>query len=117
MDMLTGYAASHQHPFNIFVHMIGIPTIMLGVLIPLSWASTEVGGMTLSLAHAAMIGFFLFYLTLDKVFAVAFIVFALLVAQLAGYISKAPDPGKSRGALFYCRRDVQDTGPQGRSFS
>jgi uncharacterized membrane protein YGL010W len=90
MDMLTGYAASHQHPFNIFVHMIGIPTIMLGVLIPLSWASTEVGGMTLSLAHAAMIGFFLFYLTLDKVFAVAFIVFALLVAQLAGYISTMP---------------------------
>ena len=34
MDMLTGYAAAHQHPFNIFVHMIGIPTIMLGVLIP-----------------------------------------------------------------------------------
>ena len=30
MEMLTGYAASHQHPFNIFVHMIGIPTIMLG---------------------------------------------------------------------------------------
>jgi len=22
MDMLTGYAAAHQHPFNIFVHMI-----------------------------------------------------------------------------------------------
>jgi uncharacterized membrane protein YGL010W len=26
MEMLTGYAASHRHPFNIFVHMIGIPT-------------------------------------------------------------------------------------------
>jgi len=25
MDMLTGYAASHQHPFKLFVHMIGIP--------------------------------------------------------------------------------------------
>jgi len=23
MDMLTGYAASHQRPFNIFVHMVG----------------------------------------------------------------------------------------------
>ena len=33
MSMLTGYAAAHQHPFNIVVHMIGIPTIMLGVLI------------------------------------------------------------------------------------
>jgi uncharacterized membrane protein YGL010W len=37
MDMLTGYAAAHQNPFNIFVHMIGIPTIMFGILIPLTW--------------------------------------------------------------------------------
>ena len=29
--------AAHQHPVNIFVHMIGIPTIMLGVFIALSW--------------------------------------------------------------------------------
>jgi len=35
MDMLTGYAAAHQNPFNIFVHMIGIPAIMFGILIPL----------------------------------------------------------------------------------
>ena len=44
MEMLTGYAASHQHPFNVFVHMIGIPTIMLGVLIPLTWVTIEVNG-------------------------------------------------------------------------
>ena len=37
MEMLTGYAAAHQHPFNIFMHMIGIPTIMLGVLVPMTW--------------------------------------------------------------------------------
>ena len=62
MDMLTGYAAAHQHPFNIFVHMIGIPTIMLGVLIPLTWVGWEVGGLAINLAHIAMAGFFLFYL-------------------------------------------------------
>lgn len=90
MDMLTGYAASHQHPFNIFVHMIGIPTIMLGVLIVLSWARMDVAGITISLAHLAMIGFFLFYLTLDKLFAVVFLVFALLIAQFAGYIGTMP---------------------------
>ena len=64
MDMLTGYAASHQHPFNVFVHMLGIPTIMLGVLIPLTWLGTEIGGIPVNLAHVAMLGFFLFYLTL-----------------------------------------------------
>ena len=90
MEMLTGYAASHQHPFNIFVHMIGIPTILLGVLIPLTWAGVEIGGISINLAHLAMVGFFLFYLTLDRVFAVVFLIFAMLVAQLAGYIGALP---------------------------
>ena len=90
MEMLTGYAASHQHPFNIFVHMIGIPTILLGVLIPLTWAGVEIGGISINLAHVAMVGFFLFYLTLDRLFAVVFLIFALLVAQLAGYIGALP---------------------------
>ena len=90
MEMLTGYAASHQHPFNVFVHMLGIPTIMLGVLIPLTWLGTDIAGVTVNLAHLVMLGFFLFYLTLDAVFAVAFLVFALLVAQLAGYIGAQP---------------------------
>lgn len=90
MDMLTGYAASHQHPFNVFVHMLGIPTIMLGVLIPLSWFGVEVSGIVLNLAHVAMIGFFLFYLTLDKLFAIVFLIFALLMAGLAGVIGELP---------------------------
>jgi uncharacterized membrane protein YGL010W len=88
MDMLTGYAASHQHPFNIFVHMIGIPTIMLGVFIPLAWVGIEVGGFSLNLAHVLLLGFFLFYLTLDKTFALVFLVFAFLIAQFAGYLSE-----------------------------
>ena len=90
MDMLTGYAASHQHPFNIFVHMIGIPSIMLGVLIPLTWVSTEIGDLTVSLAHVVMIGFFFFYLTLDRLFAIAFLVFALLLTQIAATIGTLP---------------------------
>ena len=90
MDMLTGYAAAHQHPFNIFVHMIGIPTIMFGVLIPLSWFGWEVGGFNLNLAHVAMAGFFLFYLTLDKPFAVVFLIVALMIAQFAGYVGQLP---------------------------
>ncbi len=90
MDMLTGYAASHQHPFNVVVHAIGIPTIMLGVLIPLTWASVEIGGITVNLAHLAMLGFFAFYWSLDTQFAVAFLVLALLIAELAGVIGAMP---------------------------
>ena len=87
MDMLTGYAASHQHPVNIFVHMIGIPTIMLGVLIPLSWISIDVRGVSFSLAHLVVFGFFLFYLTLDVLFAAVFLVFGFGLTIIAGMIA------------------------------
>lgn len=89
MDMLTGYAAAHRHPFNVFVHMIGIPTIVLGVLIPLTWVGIDAGSLQISLAHALVLGFFLFYLTLDWVFAVVFLLFAMLLAQLATYLGGA----------------------------
>ncbi len=90
MEMLTGYAAAHQHPFNVFVHMIGIPVIMMGALIPVSWISLELAGVSINLAHLAMIGFSMFYLTLDKQFAVVFLVFSLLIAQLATYLGTYP---------------------------
>lgn len=93
MDMLTGYAAAHRHPFNIFVHMIGIPTIMLGVLIPLTWWSIEIGSLQLSLAHGLVLAFFLFYLTLERLFAVVFLLLAMLLAQFATYLGGATIAG------------------------
>lgn len=90
MDMLTGYAASHRHPVNVFVHLIGIPTIMFGVLIPLTWVGVDIGSVHLSLAHVVILGFFGFYLTLDALFAAAFLVVALLMAQLAAYVGEKP---------------------------
>ncbi len=91
MEMLTGYAASHQHPVNVFVHMIGIPTIMLGVLIPLTWVEFQLaGGLRLNLAHVVVIAFFAFYATLDLVFALAFLLLASLLAVLAQRIGALP---------------------------
>jgi len=87
MEMLTGYAASHQHPVNIIVHMIGIPTIMLGVLIPFSWMTIEIGDISFTPAHLVVLGFFLFYLTLDVVFAVVFLILGLALSVLAGWIA------------------------------
>lgn len=92
MDMLTAYAAAHQHPMNIFVHMLGIPTIMLGALIPLSWVDTSIGGFSISLAQLLVLGFFLFYRTLDRWFALVFLVAGLLLAALAAYIGAKPVP-------------------------
>lgn len=90
MEMLTGYAASHQHPFNIFVHMVGIPTIMLGVLIPLTWVGFEVNEFHFYLAHVLIVGFFLFYLTLDVIFAVVFAVGAYFLTILAIKLGSYP---------------------------
>ncbi len=83
MKMLTGYAAAHQHPFNVAVHLIGIPTIMLGVFIPLSWFAIEIGPFTATLAHLVLFATFLFYMTLDKTFALVFLIFGFGLAALA----------------------------------
>lgn len=103
MDMLTGYAASHQHPFNVFVHLVGIPTIMLGVLVPLTWAEMQVAGLRLNLAHVFVLGFFAFYATLDLVFALAFLVLASLLAVLAERIGGLPTgtAGTIAAACFF----------------
>jgi uncharacterized membrane protein YGL010W len=90
LEMLTGYAASHQHPVNIAVHMVGIPTIMLGVLIPLSWMTLAIGEFSVTPAFAVVVGFFLFYLTLDVLFAVVFLVFGIALAVLAAWIAALP---------------------------
>jgi uncharacterized membrane protein YGL010W len=83
MDMLTGYAAAHQHPVNVGIHLVCIPVIMLGVLIVLSWARIESGDFSINLAYIAVFGMFLFYLTLDVLFALVFLLFGLLIAFLA----------------------------------
>lgn len=90
MHMLIGYASAHQHPFNVAVHMIGIPTIMLGVFIAFSWASIDVGDVTVNGAHLATLVLFIFYLTLDVTFACVFLLYAIPVSWIATVIGAAP---------------------------
>ena len=95
MEMLTGYAAAHQHPFNIAVHMVGIPTIMLGVFIPLTWLAIEAFDYRLTAAQIAVIGMFVFYMTLDRVFGLVFLVAGSLVALLADALGNLGQPTSS----------------------
>jgi len=90
MDMLIGYAAAHQHPFNIAVHMIGIPVIMLGVFIALSWIRMDLGTISLNGAHIATFILFAFYFSLDKVFSLVFLLFAAPIAYFATQIGLEP---------------------------
>jgi len=103
MDMLSGYAAAHQHPFNIGVHLIGIPVIMLGVLIPLSWADLEINGFSVTLAQFLVVAMFAFYMTLDRIFASVFLLFGLLLAALADFLGDIGQPtsGIIAAAAFF----------------
>ncbi len=100
MEMLTGYAASHQHPFNVLVHMIGIPVIMLGVMIPLSWVEISIEDFSFSLAHVLVVGFFLFYVTLDLWFALVFLIAGFLMELLASGLGTLP--GNSGWIIAAC---------------
>jgi uncharacterized membrane protein YGL010W len=103
MDMLTGYASAHQHPFNVAVHMIGIPTIMLGAFIALSWLNTEIAGMVVNGAHLAALILFVFYFTLDKLFSLVFMLYAVPVAYFATIIGAEPmaTSGTVAAATFF----------------
>ena len=103
MHMLTGYAAAHQHPFNVAVHLIGIPIIMLGVSIPLTWVAIEIGDFRVTLAQGLVFGIFAFYMTLDRIFALVFLVFGLLIVFLASMIGAMdrPTAGMIAAAAFF----------------
>lgn len=103
MQMLTGYAAAHQHPFNVAVHLIGIPIIMLGVSIPLTWVAIEIGDFRITLAQGLVFGMFAFYMTLDRVFASVFLIFGLAIVFLATMIGTMdrPTAGMIAAAAFF----------------
>lgn len=90
LEMLVGYAAAHQHPFNVFVHMIGIPVILLGVLVALSWVTIEVETVRFTLAHVVIVGLFVFYATLDGVFALTFLVLGIALSWVAAQLAALP---------------------------
>lgn len=103
MEMLTGYAASHQHPFNVLVHMIGIPTIMFGVLIPLSWLRIDFPAFSVNAAQITLIAFVAFYFTLDALFAIVFAVIGAMLTYFAMQVGTAPLPvsGSIAAACFF----------------
>lgn len=90
MEMLVGYAAAHQHPFNVGLHLVGIPVIMLGLMIPLSWLSITTVFATVNGAQLTALAFFAFYLTLDVAFAVVFLIGSLALAHLATQLGGYP---------------------------
>lgn len=90
LDMLTGYAASHRHPVNVTVHMIGIPSIMFGALIALSWFTIGVNEYSINFAWLLVFAFSLFYATLDFLFAIVFLAVAAIMTWIATLVGDLP---------------------------
>jgi uncharacterized membrane protein YGL010W len=63
---------------------------MLGIFIPLTWVGFEVNEFHFYLAHVVVAGFFLFYLTLDLIFAVVFALGGYILTMLAVRLGTYP---------------------------
>lgn len=101
MNMLAGYAAAHQHPVNIAVHLVGIPVIMLGIFIPMTRVTVGIEGFGLNLAQITVIAMFVFYLTLDWIFAVVFLVLGAAIQILASKLGSYPNALLIAAAAFF----------------
>ena len=100
-SMLVHYASSHQNKMNIALHFIGIPTIMLGICIPLSWFNFVVLGYPITAAQFIIFSLFIFYITLDVTFAIVFLFFGLLLNEFAISLSVHSDAGLIASVAFF----------------
>ncbi len=64
-QQMAVYNAYHQNDMNKATHFVGVPMIILGLLIPLSWPALEVGGVTVTAAMVFVGVVSLYYLMLD----------------------------------------------------
>ena len=100
-SMLINYASAHQNKINVLLHFIGIPTIMLGICIPLSWYDFDILGQSITPAHGIIFALFIFYLTLDLSFSIAFLFFGLLINDFAITISTLENSGIIAAVAFF----------------
>jgi len=85
-EHMAFYAAYHRDGRNRATHFIGVPAIALSILIPMSWAALNVGGVDISLAMAFTASVFVLYFLLDVPLAIAMVLFFLPVLALAEWV-------------------------------
>jgi len=89
-DQMSFYAAYHQDARNKLTHFIGVPAIIVGVMLALSWARVDLDGTTISAAMVLTVVVLGYYLFLDIPLGLAMVaVFAALLG-LAETIAGLP---------------------------
>ncbi|MEP7083289.1 MAG: Mpo1-like protein [Betaproteobacteria bacterium] len=64
-QQMAVYNAYHQNDMNKATHFVGVPLIILGLLIPLSWPTLEIGGLSITAAMVFVGAVSIYYLVLD----------------------------------------------------
>ena len=100
-SMLVQYASSHQNKINVLLHFVGIPTIILGICIPLSWMKFNVVDISFTPAHIILLSLFLFYWTLDAIFAAVFLVLSFFINELAIFLGSSANAVTIASIAFF----------------
>jgi len=65
-QMMLDYGSAHRNRINVWMHVVGVPIIVLGVLTTAAAASTTVAGITVSGAWLVAVAGLVFYWGLDR---------------------------------------------------
>lgn len=87
-EQLDQYAVYHESRTNQFTHYIGIPAIILGTLILLSWISVTIAGLwSISFAWVATILTLAYYFRLDIKLASLMTIILVILTLICSWIA------------------------------
>ncbi|OGO93046.1 MAG: hypothetical protein A3F41_04105 [Coxiella sp. RIFCSPHIGHO2_12_FULL_44_14] len=99
-DLFNEYQAQHQNHTNVLVHAMGIPAILLGTLILLSWISISVvTRWHITFAWIGAIAALIYYYRLDIKLAAVMTIVLVILTLICSWIA-FPSPNTFSVILF-----------------
>lgn len=89
-DQMSFYAAYHQDSRNKLTHFFGVPAIIVGIMLALSWVRIDLGGTPVSAAMALSVVVLAYYLVLDIPLGLAMVVVFAALLWLAETVAALP---------------------------
>lgn len=95
--MMVFYGSHHRSRANVIAHVIGVPIILTGAMVPLALVEVGLPGLTITLAWIAAIALAETYFRLDRVFAIGSLVMFAGALLAAHTIAGSHPPGTALG--------------------
>lgn len=89
-EQLAFYQAYHRNRWNVATHFVGIPSIIIGLLVPMGWVRAEISTITISGALVFVAAIAVYYLLLDVRLALSILVFIAPAFYAADTIAQLP---------------------------